>query len=122
MLLRLTPWNPSQPTMKRQSMLLSETPPVSHEILYANHRRGFALCSMRNENLSRYYIQAPVDDPLEKWTDDAFWDELRRRIPEETASRDGVRAECHACNLHQGGASVSFCWLLSVEILSHRQR
>ncbi len=67
--------------------VLSETPPVSDELIYANHPRGFALCSMRNENLSRYYIQAPVDDPLEKWTDDAFWDELKRRIPEDAADR-----------------------------------
>lgn len=65
--------------------VLSETPPVSHELIYANHPRGFALCSMRNENLSRYYVQAPVDDPLGKWTDAAFWDELKRRIPEEAA-------------------------------------
>jgi len=65
--------------------VLSETPPVSHELIYANHQRGFALCSMRNENLSRYYIQAPVDDPIEKWTDQAFWDELKRRIPEFAA-------------------------------------
>lgn len=65
--------------------VLSETPPVSHELIYANHPRGFALCSMRNQNLSRYYIQAPVDDPLEKWTDQAFWDELKRRIPESAA-------------------------------------
>jgi len=65
--------------------ILSETPPVSHELIYANHQRGFALCSMRNENLSRYYIQAPADDPLEKWSDGAFWDELRRRIPAEAA-------------------------------------
>jgi p-hydroxybenzoate 3-monooxygenase len=61
--------------------VLSRTPPAAEELIYANHERGFALCSMRNENLSRYYIQAPADDPLEKWTDDAFWDELRRRIP-----------------------------------------
>ena len=65
--------------------VLSETPPVSAEILYAHHVDGFALCSMRNENLSRYYIQTPVDDPVEKWSDQAFWDELKRRIPEETA-------------------------------------
>lgn len=65
--------------------VLSETPPASHELIYSNHERGFALCSMRNENLSRYYIQTPVDDPLEKWTDQVFWDELRRRIPSETA-------------------------------------
>ncbi len=65
--------------------VLSETPPVSHELIYANHERGFALASMRNEMLSRYYVQAPVDDPIEKWTDDAFWDELRRRLPEDAA-------------------------------------
>ena len=65
--------------------VLSETPPVSHELIYANHERGFALASMRNEMLSRYYVQAPVDDPIEKWTDDAFRDELRRRLPEDAA-------------------------------------
>lgn len=65
--------------------ILSETPPVSHELIYANHPRGFALASMRNPHLSRYYIQAPVDDPLDKWTDQAFWDELRRRLPHDAA-------------------------------------
>lgn len=65
--------------------VLSETPPVSHELIYANHTRGFALCSMRNENLSRYYIQAPVSDPIEKWSDDVFWDEIKRRLPENSA-------------------------------------
>jgi len=65
--------------------VLSQTPPVSDELIYANHERGFALCSMRNEMLSRYYIQCPVDDPLDKWTDDAFWDELRHRIPADAA-------------------------------------
>ncbi len=65
--------------------VLSETPPVSHELIYANHARGFALCSMRNANLSRYYVQCPVTDSLDQWTDQAFWDELRRRIPEDAA-------------------------------------
>lgn len=65
--------------------VLSRTKPASHELIYANHERGFALASMRNENLSRYYIQAPVDDPIDKWTDDAFWDELRRRLPSDVA-------------------------------------
>jgi p-hydroxybenzoate 3-monooxygenase len=65
--------------------VLSRTPPVSDEILYASHARGFALCSMRNRTLSRYYIQVPQDDPIEKWSDDAFWDELKRRIPEQAA-------------------------------------
>ena len=65
--------------------VLSETPPVSHEIIYASHERGFALCSMRNPALSRYYIQIPVDDPIGRWSDGAFWDELKRRIPEDAA-------------------------------------
>ncbi|WP_179378983.1 4-hydroxybenzoate 3-monooxygenase [Jannaschia marina] len=65
--------------------VLSRTAPAAPELIYANHDRGFALASMRNESLSRYYIQAPVDDPLEKWTDDAFWDELRRRLPSDVA-------------------------------------
>ncbi|MEO0701581.1 MAG: 4-hydroxybenzoate 3-monooxygenase [Pseudomonadota bacterium] len=65
--------------------VLSETTPAHHEIVYANHERGFALCSMRNANLSRYYVQAPVDDPLEAWSDDVFWDELRRRLPPQIA-------------------------------------
>ncbi|QPM91878.1 4-hydroxybenzoate 3-monooxygenase [Pseudooceanicola algae] len=65
--------------------VLSETPPVSHELIYAQNRRGFALCSMRNANLSRYYVQCPLTDKVEAWTDAAFWDELKRRIPEEAA-------------------------------------
>ena len=65
--------------------ILSETPPVHHELIYANSSRGFALCSMRNENLSRYYIQCPLTDKPEDWSDDAFWAELKRRIPQEYA-------------------------------------
>lgn len=65
--------------------VLSETPPVSPELIYANHPRGFALCSMRSHQISRCYIQVPADDPLEKWSDQAFWDELRRRLPEDAA-------------------------------------
>ncbi|MEM9796031.1 MAG: 4-hydroxybenzoate 3-monooxygenase [Pseudomonadota bacterium] len=65
--------------------VLSRTRPAADELIYANHERGFALASMRNAQLSRYYIQAAVDDPIEKWTDDAFWDELRRRLPEDVA-------------------------------------
>jgi p-hydroxybenzoate 3-monooxygenase len=66
--------------------MLSETPPVSHELIYARHPRGFALCSMRNPMLSRYYIQVSADTDAESWTDDQFWDELRLRIPEDAAS------------------------------------
>jgi p-hydroxybenzoate 3-monooxygenase len=66
--------------------VLSETPPVSHELIYARHPRGFALCSMRNPMLSRYYIQCTADTDATSWTDEQFWDELRLRIPEEAAS------------------------------------
>jgi len=65
--------------------LLSETRPVAHEVVYANTERGFALCSMRSMTRSRYYIQCDVDDKVENWSDDAFWDEFRRRLPPEMA-------------------------------------
>jgi p-hydroxybenzoate 3-monooxygenase len=65
--------------------ILSETPPVSHELIYAQHERGFALCSMRNANLSRYYVQCDLDDQVDQWSDSRFWDELRRRLPTEAA-------------------------------------
>lgn len=67
--------------------ILSRTPPVNHELIYASSPRGFALCSMRNESLSRYYIQCPHSDKPEDWTDEAFWQELRRRIPADLADR-----------------------------------
>lgn len=65
--------------------ILSETPPVNDELIYASSDRGFALCSMRNANLSRYYIQCSLSDSPDDWTDAAFWDELRRRIPASEA-------------------------------------
>jgi p-hydroxybenzoate 3-monooxygenase len=65
--------------------ILSETPPVNDELIYARSDRGFALCSMRNAHLSRYYIQCPLSDRSENWSDAAFWDELKRRIPQAAA-------------------------------------
>ncbi len=65
--------------------LLTDTPPVSEHVLYANHERGFALCSMRSPTRSRYYVQCSADDRVEAWSDSAFWDELRRRLPEPLA-------------------------------------
>ena len=65
--------------------LLADTPPVAHEVVYANDVRGFALCSMRSMTRSRYYIQCDTTDTVEGWSDDAFWDELRRRLPAELA-------------------------------------
>lgn len=67
--------------------VLSETPPVNDELIYANSERGFALCSMRNANLSRYYIQCSAQDSPGDWSDEAFWDELKRRIPEDQADK-----------------------------------
>jgi len=66
--------------------VLSETPPVSHELIYSNHERGFALCSMRSTTRSRYYVQCSLEDTVEKWSDAAFWDELRRRLDPEAAA------------------------------------
>lgn len=65
--------------------ILSETPPVHDELIYASSDIGFALCSMRNENLSRYYVQCDLSDKPEDWSDAAFWEALKRRIPEEHA-------------------------------------
>lgn len=67
--------------------VLSRTPPVDPELIYAAHDRGFALASMRNTLLSRYYIQVPLTDRVEDWSDDAFWAELKARLPEQVAAR-----------------------------------
>ncbi len=67
--------------------VLSRTRPVSPELIYVKHERGFALCSMRSQVLSRYYIQVPLSDKPEDWSDDAFWTELRRRLPLDVAAR-----------------------------------
>lgn len=66
--------------------VLSRTPPVAHELIYANHERGFALCSMRSDRLSRYYIQCGLDEKLDDWPDERFWQELKARLPAETAA------------------------------------
>jgi p-hydroxybenzoate 3-monooxygenase len=65
--------------------ILSETPPVSHELIYSNHARGFALCTMRSTHRSRYYVQCSLDDHVDQWPDDRFWDELKRRIDQKAA-------------------------------------
>jgi p-hydroxybenzoate 3-monooxygenase len=67
--------------------VLSETPPVSDEIVYANHESGFALCSMRNQNLSRYYVQGSAEDEIEDWPDDRFWETLLTRLPDTVSDR-----------------------------------
>jgi p-hydroxybenzoate 3-monooxygenase len=60
--------------------VLVEKPPVSDELIYVNHERGFALCSMRSTTRSRYYLQCPIEEDVEDWTDDRFWEELTRRL------------------------------------------
>ncbi len=67
--------------------VLSRTKPVSPELIYAKHDRGFALCSLRSQVLSRYYIQVPVTDSVDNWSDEAFWAELKRRLPAEVAEQ-----------------------------------
>ncbi|TAG36252.1 MAG: 4-hydroxybenzoate 3-monooxygenase [Polaromonas sp.] len=68
--------------------VLADVPPVSpHAIVYGNHERGFSLCSMRSLARSRYYVQCPIEDKVAQWSDQAFWDELRRRLDPELADR-----------------------------------
>ena len=68
--------------------VLADVPPVSpHSIVYGNSARGFSLCSMRSLTRSRYYVQCPLDDKVEAWSDQRFWDELRSRLDPELAER-----------------------------------
>jgi len=67
--------------------LLADVPPVHHELIYAHHERGFALCSQRSLTRSRYYIQCSLDDTVDAWSDDLFWEELKRRLDPKIAAR-----------------------------------
>lgn len=66
--------------------VLSRTRPVHDELIYANHGEGFALCSMRSKTLSRYYVQCPLDEELDEWPDDRFWEVLTSRLPAAVAA------------------------------------
>ncbi|SDI33521.1 p-hydroxybenzoate 3-monooxygenase [Pseudomonas flavescens] len=66
--------------------VLADTPPVAEELIYASHPRGFALCSMRSATRTRYYVQVGLEEQVEDWSDERFWDELRARLPAETAA------------------------------------
>jgi p-hydroxybenzoate 3-monooxygenase len=66
--------------------ILADVPPAAHELVYSNHARGFALCSMRSATRSRYYVQCGLDEKLDEWSDRRFWDELRLRLPPEIAA------------------------------------
>ncbi|MEM7505267.1 MAG: 4-hydroxybenzoate 3-monooxygenase [Pseudomonadota bacterium] len=91
------PSRPSIPISARQEIeriypfgwlgVLSETPPVERELIYAASPQGFALCSMRSDRLSRYYVQVPAGEDLADWPDERFWEELKDRLPREHASR-----------------------------------
>ena len=65
--------------------ILTDAPPVANELIYSNHERGFALCSMRSLHRSRYYVQCGLDEDPQAWPDARFWDELRRRLPAQFA-------------------------------------
>jgi len=66
--------------------ILSDTRPVNHELIYCNHERGFALCTMRSMTRSRYYLQVSADEDVADWSDERFWSELKRRIPADAAT------------------------------------
>ena len=65
--------------------ILADVPPASHELVYSNHPRGFAMCSMRSLTRSRYYVQCGLEEPVDAWPDSRFWDELRLRLPVDVA-------------------------------------
>jgi p-hydroxybenzoate 3-monooxygenase len=67
--------------------VLADVPPVSEELIYTHHERGFALCSMRSPTRSRYYLQVSLADRIEDWPDARFWDELARRLDEKARER-----------------------------------
>ena len=67
--------------------ILSDTPPVSHELIYTHHARGFVLCSMRSMHRSRYYLQCTMEDHLDQWPDERFWEELKRRLDPEAVDK-----------------------------------
>lgn len=67
--------------------LLADTPPVNRELIYAHHERGFVLCSHRSLTRSRYYLQVPLSDKVEQWSDERFWGELKRRLPDELSQK-----------------------------------
>lgn len=67
--------------------ILSNTRPINHELIYCNHERGFALCTMRSMTRSRYYLQVSTDEDVADWPDERFWSELKRRIPGDAAKK-----------------------------------
>jgi p-hydroxybenzoate 3-monooxygenase len=66
--------------------ILADVPPVSDELIYGSSPRGFTLCSQRSKTRSRYYLQVPLTDKVEEWTDEAFWQELKLRLDPAAAA------------------------------------
>ena len=73
--------------------VLSDTPPISEELIYGTSERGFLLCSMRSHTRSRYYVDVSLDEKVENWSDDRFWNELKSRLPEEVVG-DLITGPC----------------------------
>jgi len=67
--------------------ILADVPPVSDEVVWLNHPEGFVMCSLRSRTRSRYYIQVPIDEDINEWNAERFWDEFRRRLPKDLAEK-----------------------------------
>jgi p-hydroxybenzoate 3-monooxygenase len=89
--------------------ILADVAPVSHELIYANHPRGFALCSMRSAHRSRYYIQCTLDEKVEDWSDARFWDEVRRRLPAHHAEAMNIANRCVSTGSSLPGTPPTSC-------------
>ncbi len=105
--------------------VLVDKPPVAHELIYAHHQRGFALCSQRSPTRSRYYVQVPTTESVESWSDDRFWDELRapskakRRRPCRLAPRSKSRSRCCAVSSPSRCVSVACSSRATLRISCH---
>ena len=97
--------------------ILSDTPPVSHELIYSNHARGFALCTMRSAKRSRHYLQCSLDDHVDQWPDDRFWDELKRRLDQKAVDSlvQVRRLGIQASGIDVAPVPFSYCRLLCVD-------
>lgn len=67
--------------------VLADVPPIADELIYVQSERGFALCSMRSNTRSRYYLQVPLTDKVENWSDEQFWEELKNRLDPESREK-----------------------------------
>ena len=89
--------------------LLADTPPVSHELIYVQHERGFALCSMRSRTRSRYYLQCSLAERVEEWPDERFWAELRRRLDPQAAADSSPGRRSRRASRRCAASSPSRC-------------